>query len=64
MEDTLTYAPGQPTTGNYELVQRAATLANMALRPPLTTDEARTMLGVVDRRALVASSAGSAEDAS
>lgn len=50
MEDTLTYSPGRPTTGNLELVQRAATLAETALRPPLTPEEARQMLGIVDRR--------------
>jgi uncharacterized protein (DUF849 family) len=59
MEDTLTYAPGQPTTGNSELVQRAATLANMALRPPLATDQARQMLGVFDRSAAMVSGAPS-----
>jgi hypothetical protein len=59
MEDTLTYAPGQPTTGNSELVQRAATLANMALRPPMATDQARQMLGVFDRSAALVSGAPS-----
>jgi uncharacterized protein (DUF849 family) len=33
-------------TGNGELVERAATLAGLAQRPPLAPDEARQMLGV------------------
>ncbi len=51
MEDTLTYAPGRPVRDNAELVERAATLATLALRPPMSTDEARAMLNVKDRRA-------------
>jgi uncharacterized protein (DUF849 family) len=50
MEDTLTFAPGRPVRDNAELVERAASLATLALRPPMTTDEARTMLNVKDRR--------------
>ncbi len=50
MEDTLTFAPGRPVRDNAELVERAATLATTALRPPMTTDEARAMLNVKDRR--------------
>ncbi len=50
MEDTLTFAPGRPVRDNAELVERAASLATLALRPPMSTDEARTLLGVVDRR--------------
>lgn len=50
MEDTLTYAPGQPVESNAQLVRRAAELATIALRPPLTTGEARAMLGIKDRR--------------
>lgn len=50
MEDTLTYSPGRPVRDNAELVERAASLATMALRPPMSTDEARTMLNVKDRR--------------
>jgi uncharacterized protein (DUF849 family) len=50
MEDTLTYSPGRPVRDNAELVERAATLATLALRPPMSTDEARSMLGVRDRR--------------
>lgn len=50
MEDTLTFAPGRPVRDNAELVERAATLAVTALRPPLSTGEARELLGVKDRR--------------
>ncbi len=50
MEDTLTFAPGRPVRDNAELVERAATLATLALRPPMSTDEARSLLNVKDRR--------------
>jgi uncharacterized protein (DUF849 family) len=50
MEDTLTYARGRPVADNTELVARAAELATLAQRPPMTTDEARAMLNVKDRR--------------
>ena len=50
MEDTLTLAPGEPVAGNAELVERAASLAVLAQRPPMTTRSARELLGVVDRR--------------
>lgn len=50
MEDTLTFAPGEPVRSNAQLVERAAALATTALRPPLTTGEARAMLGIKDRR--------------
>jgi uncharacterized protein (DUF849 family) len=50
MEDTLTYAPGRPVRDNAELVERAASLATTALRPPMTADEARALLNVKDRR--------------
>jgi uncharacterized protein (DUF849 family) len=46
MEDTLTYAKGQPVTGNAQLVERAATLARLAQRGPMPVDEARAFLGV------------------
>jgi 3-keto-5-aminohexanoate cleavage enzyme len=46
MEDNLIYAKGQPVERNDELVSRAADLARLMQRPPLTTDEARTLLGV------------------
>ena len=50
MEDTLTFAPGRPVVDNSELVARAASLADTAMRPALTPEEARAMLGIVDRR--------------
>lgn len=51
MEDNLMLAKGRPVRHNVELVSRAAELATLMQRPPLTTDEARTMLGTKDRRA-------------
>jgi uncharacterized protein (DUF849 family) len=49
MEDTLTFAPGQPVRDNAQLVSRAAGFARHAQRPPLSPDEARAMLGVKQR---------------
>jgi uncharacterized protein (DUF849 family) len=46
MEDTVTYAKGQPVRSNAELVVRAADLARLAQRPPMAVDEARTLLGI------------------
>jgi uncharacterized protein (DUF849 family) len=46
MEDTITYAKGQPVESNAQLVARAAAFARLAQRPPLTTVEARSMLGL------------------
>jgi uncharacterized protein (DUF849 family) len=46
MEDTLTYAKGRPVEDNAQLVARAAGLARLAQRPPLTAAEARTLLGI------------------
>jgi len=46
MEDTLTFSRGRPVTGNAELVQRAADLANLAQRPPMSPAEARAFLGI------------------
>jgi 3-keto-5-aminohexanoate cleavage enzyme len=46
MEDTLTYAPGEPVRDNTQLVARAAGLARIAQRPPMTTADARSMLGI------------------
>jgi len=50
MEDTLTFSPGRPVRDNAELVERAAELSRLALRPPMTTDGARSLLNVKDRR--------------
>jgi 3-keto-5-aminohexanoate cleavage enzyme len=49
MEDTLTLARGVPVSHNEELVRRAATLAELAQRPAMSTDEARTLLQVKAR---------------
>jgi uncharacterized protein (DUF849 family) len=46
MEDTLTYAPGEPVRDNAQLVARAAGLARIAQRPPLTPFQARQLLGI------------------
>jgi uncharacterized protein (DUF849 family) len=46
MEDTLTYAPGEPVRDNVQLVARAAGLARIAQRPPMSTDDARSFLGI------------------
>jgi 3-keto-5-aminohexanoate cleavage enzyme len=46
MEDTLTYAPGEPVRDNTQLVARAAGLARIAQRPPMSTDDARRLLGI------------------
>jgi uncharacterized protein (DUF849 family) len=46
MEDTITFAPGQPVRDNAQLVGRAAELAAVAGRPPMTPGDARGMLGV------------------
>jgi uncharacterized protein (DUF849 family) len=51
MEDTLTYAAGEPVRDNAQLVSRAAELARLAQRPPMSTADARRMLGIrQDRR--------------
>ncbi len=50
MEDTLTFAPGRPVRDNAELVERAASLATIAQRPPMSIDDARAMLGIKERR--------------
>jgi len=50
MEDTLTYNPGEPVRDNAQLVDRAATLARLAGRPPMTGDDARALLMIRDRR--------------
>ncbi|MGY1691044.1 3-keto-5-aminohexanoate cleavage protein [Geodermatophilus sp. SYSU D01105] len=46
MEDTLTYAPGEPVRDNAQLVARAAGLARIAQRPPMSTPDARAFLGI------------------
>jgi len=49
MEDTVSFARARPVTGNAELVERAAALADLAQRPAMTPRDARAMLGVPDR---------------
>jgi uncharacterized protein (DUF849 family) len=49
MEDTLSYARGRPASGNAELVERAAQLARLAQRPPMSPADARAYLGVTRR---------------
>ena len=49
MEDTLTLAKGHPVTHNAELVERAAALATLAQRPPMSPDEARDLLNIKQR---------------
>ena len=46
MEDTVTYAKGQPVESNAQLVARAAAFARLAQRPPMSPDAARELLGV------------------
>jgi uncharacterized protein (DUF849 family) len=46
MEDTTNYSRGRPVESNAELVQRAATIAELAQRPPMRTYQARAFLGV------------------
>lgn len=50
MEDNVVFRRGQLVQHNDELVARAAELATLLQRPPLTTAEARELLGVKDRR--------------
>jgi 3-keto-5-aminohexanoate cleavage enzyme len=49
MEDTITYAKGQPVESNAQLVARASAFARLAQRPPLTPAGAREMLGIPER---------------
>jgi uncharacterized protein (DUF849 family) len=50
MEDTLTFARRRPVARNAELVERAASLAELAQRPAMSPAGARTMLGVPDQQ--------------
>ncbi len=54
MEDTLTYRRGEPVRDNAQLVQRAAELATLAQRPPMTPTNARDLLGTKDRTGVAA----------
>jgi 3-keto-5-aminohexanoate cleavage enzyme len=46
MEDTITFSRGRPVARNAELVERAAQLAIIAQRPPMSPPEARELLGI------------------
>jgi uncharacterized protein (DUF849 family) len=46
MEDTITLAKGVPVRHNDELVRRAAGLATLAQRPPMSTDGVRELLAI------------------
>ena len=50
MEDNVVFARGRQVQHNRELVERAAQLAEVMQRPAMTTDDARALLGVKDRR--------------
>ncbi len=50
LEDTVSYAAGQPVESNAQLVARAAALARIAQRPPMSATDARVLLGIKDRR--------------
>jgi len=47
LEDTLTYARGRAVARNAELVERAAELARIAQRPPMSPADARAFLGLL-----------------
>lgn len=49
MEDTITYAKGQPVESNAQLVARASAFARLAGRPPMSPADARKFLGVKPR---------------
>ncbi len=46
LEDTVTFARGRPVRDNAELVERAAALAVLAQRPPMSTEQAREFLNL------------------
>ncbi|GAA4262805.1 hypothetical protein GCM10022255_101620 [Dactylosporangium darangshiense] len=48
IEDTVTYAKGQPVHSNAQLVARASGFARLAQRPPMSAADARALLGVRD----------------
>ena len=50
MEDNVVFARGQEVRHNVELVARAAELATTMQRPPMTTTQARELLGITPRR--------------
>jgi 3-keto-5-aminohexanoate cleavage enzyme len=52
MEDNLTFARRVPVRDNAQLVERAAELTRTMQRPPLSTDEARSLLAIKERRTI------------
>jgi uncharacterized protein (DUF849 family) len=54
MEDVVTWARGVPVRDNAQPVERAAEAATLFQRPPMTPDDARSMLKVKDRRGVPA----------
>jgi uncharacterized protein (DUF849 family) len=46
MEDVLTISKGVPVQSNRELVDRAVEAGRLAQRTPMTTAEARVLLGL------------------
>ncbi len=50
LEDNLIFAKGQPVRDNAQLVSRAAELAVILQRPPLSCAQTRSLLAVHDRR--------------
>ena len=48
LEDTVTYAKGQPVESNAQLVARASGFARLAQRPPAAPDDARALLGIAN----------------
>ena len=49
MEDTLTFAKGQPVRDNAQLVERVAAVATLVGRPPMSSDDVRELLGIRER---------------
>ena len=50
MEDNLVFARRVPVRDNAQLVERAADLTRALQRPPLTTEQARSLLAIKERR--------------
>jgi 3-keto-5-aminohexanoate cleavage enzyme len=48
MEDTVSFARGQRVRDNAQLVARAAEFATLAQRPPLSTAQVRSLIGVAE----------------
>jgi uncharacterized protein (DUF849 family) len=48
MEDVLTIRKGEPVESNKQLVERAAAMGEIAQKRPMTTAEARTLLGLAN----------------